>query len=90
MDGYADQYTDGEANMAENSSSMEDRVNAVETAQAPQAATQVGAQATQSAGMAGLTSTVSAMQAGTMATVAAGSVALIVGIFLGMAIARRH
>ena len=90
MDGYADQDTDGGTNMAENSSSTEDRLNELETAQATQAATLAGAQATQSAGMAGMSSTMGAMQAGTMATMGAGAAALIVGIFLGMAIARNR
>ncbi len=54
-----------------------ERVHALETAGAGQAATLAGAQATQAAA-----------QAGTWATMAAGSVGLIVGIFLGMAIAK--
>jgi hypothetical protein len=66
---------------------VNERLHAVETAQAVQTAVQAGAEATQSAAMAGMTSTGAAMQAGTWATMAAGSVALIVGIFLGMAIA---
>jgi len=53
------------------------RVEALETAGAGQAATLAGAQATQAAA-----------QAGTWATMAAGSAGLIVGIFLGMAIAK--
>ncbi len=54
-----------------------ERVHALETAQATQAATLAGAQATQTAA-----------HTGTWAVMAAGSVSLIVGIFLGMAIAR--
>jgi len=54
-----------------------ERVHALETAQATQAATLVGAQATQTAA-----------HTGTWAVMAAGSVSLIVGIFLGMAIAK--
>ncbi len=54
-----------------------ERVHALETAGAGQAATLAGAQATQAAA-----------QAGTWATMAAGSVGLIVGIFLGIAIAK--
>jgi hypothetical protein len=67
---------------------VESRVRGLETAQATQAATLAGAQATQAAAQAGTTATNAAMQAGTMATMAAGSVGFIVGIFLGMAIAR--
>ena len=83
MDG--DTTTDGGTSMAED---MDERVRNLETAQATQAATMAGAEATQSAGMAGMTSTMSAMQAGNMATMVAGGVSLIVGIFLGMAIAK--
>ena len=54
---------------------MTERVHALEVAQSTQTAVQAGAQATQAAA-----------HAGTLATVAAGSVSLIVGIFLGMAI----
>lgn len=54
-----------------------DRVHALEVTQAGQAATLAGAQATQAA-----------TQAGTMATMVAGSVSLIVGIMLGIAIGR--
>ncbi len=54
-----------------------ERIHAVETAGAGQAATLAGAQATQAA-----------MQAGTMATMVAGSVGLIVGVILGWVIAR--
>jgi len=54
-----------------------ERVHALETAQATQAATLAGAQATQTAA-----------HTGTWAVMAAGSVSLIVGIFLGMAIAK--
>ena len=53
-----------------------ERIHALEVAQATQTATLGGAQATQTA-----------MQAGTWSTYAAGSVGLIVGIFLGLAIA---
>ncbi|HEX2054008.1 MAG TPA: hypothetical protein VHJ78_09830 [Actinomycetota bacterium] len=54
-----------------------DRVHALEASQAGQAATMAGAQATQAA-----------LQAANMATMVIGSVSLIVGIFLGMAIAK--
>ena len=56
-------------------------------AQATQAATQAGAQATQAATQAGQASTMAATQAGTWSTMAAGAIALIVGVFLGLAIA---
>ncbi|WIX76032.1 hypothetical protein QRX50_31735 [Amycolatopsis carbonis] len=65
---------------------IEDRVHSVEAAQATQAATLAGAQATQAATQAGTTATNAAMHAGLLTTMAAGSVSLIVGIFLGMAI----
>jgi hypothetical protein len=64
----------------------EERIHAVEVAQAAQAATQAGAQAAQAATQAGTTATNAAMHAGLLGTMAAGSVSLIVGIFLGMAI----
>ncbi len=54
-----------------------ERVHALETAGAGQAATLAGAQATQTAA-----------QAGTWATMIAGSAGLIIGMFLGMAIAK--
>lgn len=67
-------------------SEVESRLRAVETAQAVQEATLAGASATQAAVTAGMTATGTAMQAGTMATIAAGSTALVVGMFLGLAI----
>jgi hypothetical protein len=54
-----------------------ERVHALETAGAGQAAALAGAQATQAAA-----------QAGTWATMFAGSAGLIVGMFLGMAITK--
>lgn len=65
---------------------IEERLHAVETAQAAGAATLAGAQATQAAAQAGSSATMAAMQAGTMATMVAGSVGFIVGIFIGLAI----
>ncbi len=53
-----------------------------------QAATQAGAQSTQAATQAGAQATQAATQAGQAAAVASGFVALIVGIFLGMAIVK--
>ncbi|HUR74794.1 MAG TPA: hypothetical protein VMZ00_11010 [Sporichthya sp.] len=81
------------------SSSSEERIHALETAQAVQAATvagmeatqaaaTAGAEATQTAMQAGNMATTTAMQAGTMMTMAAGAVGFITGIFLGLAIAR--
>jgi hypothetical protein len=67
-------------------SNVEERVRALETAQAVQAAVQAGAEATQAAVQAGAMSTNAAAHAGTVAMVAAGSVSLIVGLFLGLTI----
>ncbi|WP_158943782.1 hypothetical protein [Streptomyces sp. NRRL S-378] len=47
-----------------------------------------GAQATQAATQAGMTSTFGATQAGTWSVMTVGSVALVVGIFLGLAVAK--
>jgi hypothetical protein len=66
---------------------VESRIRTLETAQATQTATLAGAEATQAAATAGMTATGAALQAGTMATIAAGSVAFVVGIFLGLAVA---
>jgi hypothetical protein len=74
-----------------------ERLHALEVAQATQAATQagsvatltatqMGAAATNAAAQAGTVSTAAAAQAGTVGMMAAGGVALIVGIFLGLAI----
>jgi len=64
------------------------RVSELEKAQAVQAATQAGAEATQAATQAGAQATQAAAHAGTWA-MGAGSVALVVGMFLGLAIGRR-
>ena len=56
--------------------------------QATQAATQAGAEATQAATQAGQAATMTASQAGLATTVGAGAIAFIVGVFLGMAIAK--
>ena len=56
---------------------------------AVQQATQAGAQATQAATQAGQATTQAAAHAGVMMTMAAGWVGFIVGIFLGLAMARR-
>jgi hypothetical protein len=64
------------------------RIDALEKAQAVQAATEAGAQATQAATLAGAQATQAAAHAGTWSTMAAGSIALIVGMFLGLTISR--
>ena len=55
-----------------------------------QAATQAGAQATQAATQAGAQATQAAAMSGLAAAVASGFIALIVGIFLGMAIVKAN
>jgi|tagenome__1003787_1003787.scaffolds.fasta_scaffold14980467_1 hypothetical protein len=65
------------------------RLEDLEKAQAVQAATQAGAEATQAASMAGAQATQAAAHAGTWTTMAAGSIALVVGMFLGLTIAKR-
>ncbi|MFD9305426.1 hypothetical protein ACFWCB_22705 [Streptomyces sp. NPDC060048] len=69
-------------------SELENKVKQLETALAVQEATMAGAQATQAATQAGMTSTFGATHAGTWSVMVTGSVSLLVGIFLGMAIAR--
>ena len=69
---------------------LTERVHALEVAQATQAATQAGSVATLTATQAGATATATAAQAGTVAMVVAGSVSLVVGIFLGLAIGNAH
>ncbi|MER5567272.1 hypothetical protein ABT083_13855 [Streptomyces goshikiensis] len=53
-----------------------------------QAATQAGMTSTFGATQAGMTSTFGATHAGTWSVMVTGSVALLVGIFLGMAISK--
>ncbi len=65
-----------------------ERIHALEVAQATQTATTSGMEATQGAVQAGNMATTTAMTTGTMAAMAAGSIGLIVGIFLGLAIRR--
>jgi hypothetical protein len=67
---------------------LKERIHALETAQATQAATTAGMEATQTAVTTGMQATQAAAQAGTWAVMAAGSVSLIVGMFLGMAVAK--
>jgi hypothetical protein len=69
-------------------SGLEERIRSLETAQATEAATQAGAEATQAAAQGGLASTMTAMNAGNVMMMATGSVGLVVGIFLGLAIAK--
>jgi hypothetical protein len=68
---------------------LEAKVNELEKALAVQQATMSGAQATQAASQAGMTSTMAATHGGTWATMVAGSVSLIVGIIVGIQIAKR-
>ena len=79
--------------MTENGTATADdlsqRVGNIEKAQAVHAATQAGAEATQAATLAGAQTTQAAAHAGTWTTMAAGSVALIVGMFLGLTISKR-
>ncbi|MFD9597355.1 hypothetical protein ACFWA9_32010 [Kitasatospora sp. NPDC059973] len=67
---------------------LESKVHGLETALAVQEANLAGAQATQAATQAGMSSTFAATHAGTWSVMAVGSVALVVGLFLGMAIAK--
>jgi hypothetical protein len=69
-------------------SDVAERISQLEKAQAVQAATQAGAEATQAATLAGAQSTQAAAHAGTWATMAAGSIALVVGMFLGATLKR--
>jgi hypothetical protein len=72
----------------QDSNDLTERVHALETGQAVQTAIQTGAQATQAATDAGMTAANVATHAGTWTTMVAGAAALIVGIFLGIAIAK--
>lgn len=69
---------------------LESKVHELEKTLAVQEATQAGAQATQAATQAGMSSTFAATHAGTWSVMAVGSVALTVGMFLGMTIARQN
>lgn len=84
-------------NQTRNGGGTEERLHALETGQAVQAATVAGIEATQAAAMAGAEATqgavhagnmatTSAMQAGNMAAMVTGSLGFVVGIFLGLAI----
>ncbi|MEJ7789938.1 MAG: hypothetical protein WKF29_08665 [Thermoleophilaceae bacterium] len=83
------------------SDDVQERIHALETAQATQAASAAGVEATQAATTAGMQATQAATttglqaaqtaaQAGTWAVMTVGSVALIVGIFLGLAISNAN
>ncbi len=74
--------------MAMESDDLKERIHALETAQATAAATTAGMESTNAAATAGMQATQAAAQAGTVAMMAAGSISLIVGLFLGMAIVR--
>lgn len=65
-----------------------ERIHSLETAQAVQTATTTGMESTNAATTAGMQATQAAAQAGTWAVMAAGSISLIVGMFLGMTIAK--
>jgi hypothetical protein len=65
-----------------------ERIHALETAQATQTAATAGMEATQGAIQAGNMATTTAMTTGTMIAMATGSLGLIAGIFLGLAIRR--
>lgn len=73
-------------------SDMEDtetRIKDLELATATQTAAMVGAETTQAAALAGAAATATAMQAGNLIAMAVGSVALVVGMFLGITIGRK-
>ncbi len=80
---------------------LRERIHALETAQATQAASAAGAQATQAAATAGMEATNAATTAGlqaaqatatasTWAVMVVGSVSLIVGTLLGMALKSKN
>jgi hypothetical protein len=73
--------------LSTSSDDLQEKVQNLEKSQEVQAATQAGAQATQAATQAGGMATMGAAQAGMAAAVAAGGIGVIVGIFLGLAIA---
>ena len=74
--------------MAMEGDDLKERIHALETAQATQAAATAGMEATNAATTAGLQAAQAAAQAGTWAVMVACSAGLIVGMFLGMAIAK--
>ena len=78
---------DQERTIMSNPEELKQEIEDLKTSHATQAATQAGAQATQAATQAGQASTMAATQAGTWSTMVAAGAALIVGVFLGLAIA---
>lgn len=78
---------EGNGLMSTTTEDMQQQVQDLRKDQEVQAATQAGAQATQAAAQAGQASTMAATQAGTWSTMAAGWVGMVVGMFLGLAIA---
>lgn len=67
---------------------LKERIHALETALATQTATTAGMEATNAATTAGLQAAQAAAQVGTWAVMVAGSASMVVGIFLGLAIAK--
>jgi hypothetical protein len=65
---------------------LTERIHALETAQATQAASAAGTEATNAATTAGMQATQAAAQAGTWAVLAATGAGLILGTLLGMAL----
>jgi hypothetical protein len=74
--------------MAIENGDLTERIHALETAHATQAATTAGMESTNAAITAGLQATQAAAQVGTWAVMISGSASLIVGMFLGMAITK--
>jgi hypothetical protein len=74
--------------MAMEGDDLKERIHGLETAMATQTATTAGMEATNAATTAGLQAAQAAAQVGTWAVMAASGVSLVVGIFLGMAIAK--
>jgi hypothetical protein len=67
---------------------LKERIHSLETAMATQTATTAGMESTNAATTAGLQAAQAAAQAGTWAVMAGSGISLIVGMFLGMAIAK--
>lgn len=78
---------EGNGHMSTSTEDLQQQVQDLRKDQEVQAASQAGAQATQMATQAGQASTMAASQAGTWSTMAAGWVGMVVGMFLGLAIA---
>ena len=83
---HPDHHAEGAMTM--DNDEMQERIHSLETAQATQAATTAGMEATQTATTTGMQATQAAAQAGTWAVMATGFVSLVVGIFLGVTIAK--